>query len=182
MTISYYEKMSDGSIKCIDDETPFDLPDGWAWCRLKHICIMTAGKAIASDKIKDEPFEGCYPCFGGNGIRGYVDEYNQVGTHSIVGRQGALCGNINIASGRFYATEHAVVTTLFTGIDFDWSNYNLEALKLNRFATGAAQPGLSVSNVLNALVSVPPMKEQERIAAAISSNFSFVSAIEKSLN
>lgn len=79
---------------------------------------MAAGKAKSSDQIKSEPFDGCYPCFGGNGIRGYVDEYNQEGTFSIVGRQGALCGNINIASGKFYATEHAVVTTLFNGIDF----------------------------------------------------------------
>ena len=174
--------MADGSTKCIEDEILFDLPAGWTWCRLKHICIMVAGKSKPSNQIKDEPFEGCYPCFGGNGVRGYVNEYNQDGTHSIVGRQGALCGNINIASGRFYATEHAVVTTLFTGINFDWSNYILEALKLNRFATGAAQPGLSVSNVLNVLVPVPPVQEQERIATAISSTFSFMSTIEKGLN
>ena len=88
--------------------------------------LMAAGKAKSSDQIKSEPFDGCYPCFGGNGIRGYVDEYNQEGTFSIVGRQGALCGNINIASGKFYATEHAVVTTLFNGIDFNWSNYTLK--------------------------------------------------------
>ena len=113
----HYEKFADGSIKCIEDEIPFELPDGWAWARLKHICMMAAGKAKSSDQIKSEPFDGCYPCFGGNGIRGYIDEYNQEGTFSIVGRQGALCGNINIASGKFYATEHAVVTTLFEGID-----------------------------------------------------------------
>ena len=114
----HYEKFADGSVKCIEDEIPFDLPEGWNWARLKHICMMAAGKAKSSDQIKSEPFDGCYPCFGGNGIRGYVDEYNQNGTFSIVGRQGALCGNINIASGKFYATEHAVVTTLFEGIDF----------------------------------------------------------------
>lgn len=46
--------------------------------------MMAAGKAKSSDQIKSEPFDGCYPCFGGNGIRGYVDEYNQEGTFSIV--------------------------------------------------------------------------------------------------
>lgn len=124
---------------------------------------MAAGKAKSSDQIKSEPFDGCYPCFGGNGIRGYVDEYNQEGTFSIVGRQGALCGNINIASGKFYATEHAVVTTLFNGIDFNWSNYTLGALKLNEYATGAAQPGLSVANVLNVFVPVPPTQESVKL-------------------
>ena len=163
----HYEKFADGSVKCIEDEIPFDVPERWAWSRLKHICMMSAGKAIPTSQIKSETFEGCYPCFGGNGIRGYVDNYNQDGTFCIIGRQGALCGNINIASGKFYATEHAVVTTLFPGIDFSWSNYTLEALKLNEYATGAAQPGLSVVNVLNVLVPVPPTQEQEQIGIRI---------------
>ncbi len=165
----HYEKFADGTVKCIEDEIPFEVPEGWEWSRLKHICTMAAGKAKPTNDIKPEPFDGCYPCFGGNGIRGYVDEYNQDGTYSIVGRQGALCGNINIASGKFYATEHAVVTTLFSGIDFNWSNHTLEALELNKYATGAAQPGLSVANVLNALVPVPPTCEQKRIGRIVSS-------------
>ena len=166
-------------MKCIEDEIPFELPDGWAWARLKHICMMAAGKAKSSDQIKSEPFDGCYPCFGGNGIRGYIDEYSQEGTFSIVGRQGALCGNINIASGKFYATEHAVVTTLFEGIDFNWSNYTLEALRLNKYATGAAQPGLSVANVLNVFVPVPPTQEQIYIGHQISR---FIKIIENITN
>lgn len=173
----HYEKFADGSVKCIEDEIPFELPEGWCWARLKHICMMAAGKAKSSDQIKSEPFDGCYPCLGGNGIRGYVDEYNQEGTFSIVGRQGALCGNINIASGKFYATEHAVVTTLFNGIDFNWSNYTLEALKLNEYATGAAQPGLSVANVLNVFVPVPPTQEQIYIGHQISKSIKIIENI-----
>lgn len=181
MYSSYYEKVG-SKTENIDAQIPFDLPTGWCWARLKHICMMAAGKYKLSEQIKDEPYEGCYPCFGGNGIRGFVDEYNQDGTFSIVGRQGALCGNINIASGKFYATEHAVVTALFSEIDFWWSNYTLEALQLNKYATGAAQPGLSVANVLNAFVPVPPKHEQKRIASIVSSAFSFMTAIEKSLS
>jgi type I restriction enzyme S subunit len=139
---------------------------------------MAAGKSKPTPQIMTEPFEGCYPCFGGNGIRGYVDEYNQDGIFSIVGRQGALCGNINIAMGKFYATEHAVVTTLFSGIDFNWSNYTLEALHLNSYATGAAQPGLSVANVLNVFVPVPPTQEQIHIGIKISDSIKIIESIE----
>ena len=139
--------------------------------------MMAAGKTKPSDQIKQDPFDGCYPCFGGNGIRGYVDDYNQNGTFSIVGRQGALCGNINIASGKFYATEHAVVTTLFDGIDFNWSNYTLEALRLNEYATGAAQPGLSVANVLNVFVPVPPTQEQIYIGHQIAKSIKIIENI-----
>ncbi len=173
----HYEKFQDGTVKCIEDEIPFEVPEGWSWARLKHICMMAAGKAKPSDQIKPEPYEGCYPCFGGNGIRGYVDDYNQNGTFSIVGRQGALCGNINIASGKFYATEHAVVTTLFEGIDFNWSNYTLEALRLNEYATGAAQPGLSVANVLNVFVPVPPTHEQIHIGHQIAKSIRIIESI-----
>ena len=173
----HYEKFANGTVKCIEDEIPFEVPEGWAWARLKHICMMAAGKSKPTEQIKSEPFEDCYPCFGGNGIRGYVDEYNQDGTFSIIGRQGALCGNINIASGKFYATEHAVVTTLFSGIDFNWSNYVLEALKLNEYATGAAQPGLSVANVLNVFVPVPPTREQEGIGIKIVESIKFIETI-----
>ena len=149
------------------------------WARLKHICTMAAGKAKSTDQIKTEPFDGCYPCFGGNGIRGYVDEYNQDGVFSIIGRQGALCGNINIASGKFYATEHAVVTTLYDGIDFNWSNYTLEALRLNEYATGAAQPGLSVANVLNVFVPVPPTDEQKQIGVKIAESIKVIESIDQ---
>ena len=166
-------------MKCIEDEIAFEMPEGWALARLKHICMMVAGKSKAKEQIKSEPFAGSYPCFGGNGIRGYVDKYNQDGTFSIVGRQGALCGNINIASGKFYATEHAVVTSLFYGIDFNWSNYILEALQLNKHATGAAQPGLSVANILNVFVPVPPTQEQERIGKAIVESIKVIETIEQ---
>ena len=175
----HYEKFQDGTIKCIEDEIPFEIPEGWAWARLKHVCMMAAGKSKQTNQIKAEPFEGCYPCFGGNGIRGYVDEYNQDGTFSIVGRQGALCVNVKIASGKFYATEHAVVITLFDGIDFYWNNYALEALRLNEYATGAAQPGLSVANVLNVFIPVPPTHEQKQIGVKITESIKAIEFIEQ---
>ena len=175
----HYEKFQDGTVKCIEDEIPFDIPDGWEWCRLRDICMMAAGKSKPKDQIKAEPFKGSYPCFGGNGIRGYVDEYNQDGTYSLIGRQGALCGNINVASGKFYATEHAVVTTLFSGIDFNWSNYILEALQLNTYATGAAQPGLSVANILSVFIPVAPVHEQKRIGNKIAFSIEIIEAIEQ---
>ena len=93
--------------------------------------------------------------------------------------RGALCGNINIASGKFYAAEHAVVTTLFAGIDFKWSNYILEALRLNNYATGAAQPGLSIANILNVFVPVPPIQEQDRISSNVDKSLKIAEVLEQ---
>lgn len=178
---SYYEKIGN-TTENIDDEIPFEIPGNWHWCRIRDICTMAAGKSKSTEAIHEIPFMGSYPCFGGNGIRGYVDEYSHAGKHSIIGRQGALCGNVNVADGRFYATEHAVVTTLFSEIDFTWNNYMLTALKLNQYATGAAQPGLSVANIMNVFIPLPPYNEQIVLGKRIDQLFGLLKLIEKSLS
>ena len=48
----HYEKFSDGSVKCIEDEIPFELPDGWAWARLSSIADMALGKMLDVAKNK----------------------------------------------------------------------------------------------------------------------------------
>ena len=67
---------------------------------------IKAGKSILSSMIeKEKTLNNPYPCYGGNGLRGYVSEYNQQGDKILIGRQGALCGNICFANNKFYATE-----------------------------------------------------------------------------
>ena len=165
---SYYEKFSDGKVVCIDDEIPFEIPQGWEWCRIKHIFTMQAGKNITAKRIHTTQSEKYkYPCFGGNGLRGYVTNYNTEGTFSLVGRQGALCGNVNIVSGKFYATEHAVVTDGYGLTDTIWMYFFLQALNLNQYATATAQPGLAVSNIIEVFIPLPPIAEQYRIVEKI---------------
>ncbi|MEZ7628264.1 restriction endonuclease subunit S [Pauljensenia sp. 20925_1_91] len=145
-------------------DEPFDLPDSWVWSRLGRVFNMQAGKNVAVGNISEV---GEYPCYGGNGIRGYVADYNRDGTYPIIGRQGALCGNINVASGRFFATEHAVVVETFGHTSPAWAALTLEQLNLNQYATATAQPGLSVEKLKVVPVPVPPVDEQERIAAKL---------------
>ena len=162
---SYYEKiLATGEVKCIDEEVPFEIPQGWEWCRLKHICSMQAGKNISASRIFSDKTE-LYPyrCVGGNGLRGYTGEFNTQGHYSIVGRQGALCGCVNIEKGKFYATEHAVVVDTYEILSPLFMYYFLMALNLNKYATATAQPGLAVSNVLEVMCPLPPLNEGERI-------------------
>jgi len=167
---SYYEKMlATGEVKCIDEEIPFEIPQGWEWCKIKHICSMQAGKNISASKI----FSDCsdshpYRCVGGNGLRGYTEDFNTEGHYSIVGRQGALCGCVNIEQGKFYATEHAVVVDTYEILSPLFMYYFLTALNLNKYATATAQPGLAVSNVLEVMCPLPPLNEGERIIEKLS--------------
>lgn len=167
---SYYEKMlATGEVKCIDEEVPFEIPQGWEWCRLKHICSMQAGKNISANKIfSDKSDFHPYRCVGGNGLRGYTENFNSHGHYSIIGRQGALCGCVNIEKGKFYATEHAVVVDTYEILSSLFMYYFLTALNLNKYATATAQPGLAVSNVLEVMCPLPPLNEGERIIEKLS--------------
>ena len=158
-----YEKVGNDEPVSIADEIPFEIPESWVWCRIGSLFNLQAGKNISSTEISTINYPGSYPCFGGNGVRGYVGNYNREGHYPLIGRQGALCGNINFAKGKFYATEHAVVVESFGGTDVNWAGLFLEALNLNQYATATAQPGLAVANINKLLIPLPSAKEQLRI-------------------
>ena len=151
-----------------EEEKPFEIPESWMWERIGEIFGLQAGKNITSANIYEEKSEQHpYQCFGGNGIRGFVATYNREGRFALIGRQGALCGNINLAGGKFYATEHAVVVDHYSMTDVLWSAWFLKALNLNQYATATAQPGLAVANIVKVLIPLPPLAEQKRIVAKI---------------
>ena len=155
----------------------------WEEKRLGDICDMQAGLFVRASEISEKRENNSYPCYGGNGLRGFTKSYTHEGKYSLIGRQGALCGNVKLVSGRFHATEHAVVTTAKSNIDVDWLYYQLYLLKLNRFATGQAQPGLSVDVIKN----VPTLltsenNEQLRIASCLSSIDDLITAQSNKLD
>ena len=150
------------------EDIPFEIPKEWKWCRIGDIFTLQAGKNIVSSEIyNSKSKEHQYPCYGGNGRRGYVSTYNRTGHFCIIGRQGALCGNVNFANGTFYATEHAVVVDVYSNVDVSWSGIFLSALNLNQYATATAQPGLAVANINKVLIPLPPIGEQKRIVAIL---------------
>ncbi len=134
---------------------------------LSEISIMKAGKNIKNPNIKMINTGNLYPCFGGNGIRGYVENYSHMGIYPIIGRQGALCGNVCLAVGKFYATEHAVVVTAKENANTKWLYYKLISLNLNKYAKGTAQPGLSVQNILKVQLRIPKLNDQQKIVSQI---------------
>ena len=138
------------------------MPVNWTISALKNLCTMQAGKNLTSEQISTS---GQYPVYGGNGQRGYYSAYNADGHFLLIGRQGALCGNVHDVSGKFWATEHAVVTSATKVTNICYLYYLLIAMNLNQYASNsAAQPGLSVGNILNLKALLPPINEQARIS------------------
>lgn len=137
----------------------------WEESTLGDICDMQAGKFVSASEICDVKKDTMYPCYGGNGLRGYTHSFTHFGIYPLIGRQGAQCGNITYAEGKFHATEHAVVVTLKKDIDIRWLYYQLIKLDLNQYATGQAQPGLSVDVIKKVTIRIPKNKNEQQLIA-----------------
>ena len=150
---------------------------------LNEVLVLKAGDFTAASDISVEPTEiNIYPCYGGNGIRGYVAEYNQEGEYSLVGRQGALSGNVQYATGKFKNTEHALLVKPIIRMNSIWLNQLLLNLDLKRYQTGAAQPGLSVKNLQDIQIIMVPIDEQRQFAAFVNEIDKSKSAVKKALD
>ncbi|BAX80832.1 restriction endonuclease subunit S [Labilibaculum antarcticum] len=151
-----YENYKDSGIKWIGE-----IPEHWKVMKMKFVANLKSGSNITSEQINDN---GKYPVYGGNGLRGYYHKYTNDGDSVLIGRQGALCGNIKFVSDKFWASEHAVVVYLFEKNHWVWFGKLLEVMNLNQYSQSAAQPGLSVNEIVNLSIPVPILEEQSQIA------------------
>lgn len=141
------------------------IPKEWEIKRLGDICsYFKSGESITS---KDISKKGEYPVYGGNGLRGYTNKkYTHDGAYVLIGRQGALCGNINYVIGKCYISEHAIAVQ--TQNNLLWLRYKLDFWNLNRYSESSAQPGLSVEKLTRYKLTLPPLEEQRKIAEVLS--------------
>ncbi|HHT9110020.1 MAG TPA: restriction endonuclease subunit S, partial [Candidatus Brocadiaceae bacterium] len=149
----------------------------WEVTRLSELSNMKSGETITSKRISEIDI---YPCYGGNGLRGYTSDYTHNGDFALIGRQGALCGNVQFVNGKFYASEHAVVVTPKVDTDIKWLYYMLVDMNLNQYSESSAQPGLSVAKILKLPITLPPTKaEQTAIATALNDADKLITELEK---
>ena len=134
----------------------------WEQRKLSELtAVFYSGKGIQAAEIMET---GQYPVYGGNGLRGYADIYNYDGEFALIGRQGALCGNMNYSLGRAYFTEHAVVVKANNDNNTRFLYYMLDTMKLGRYSDQSAQPGLAVNKLIKLTGIVPKREEQKCIA------------------
>jgi type I restriction enzyme, S subunit len=155
------------------------IPEDWDVAKLAAVCSMKSGEGITSASI-DQFSE--YPCYGGNGLRGFTTRFTHNGRYALIGRQGALCGNVLGVEGELFASEHAIVVTACARTDIRWLTFVLGEMRLNQYSESSAQPGLSVAKLLSLDVAHPPTKaEQTAIATILSDMDAEIAALEAKL-
>lgn len=137
-----------------------EIPEHWEVRKLKYVVYMQSGETITAESFTDEG----YSVMGGNGFRGYTNRYTNDGNFILIGRQGALCGNVNYAQGKFFATEHAIVVYPNKDVlDILWLGEVIKLADLNNLSQTAAQPGISVTQIKNVIIPFIPQSEQLQI-------------------
>ena len=135
----------------------------WEQRKLGDMCDeFQSGKSIKASDITDS---GEYAVYGGNGFRGYTDTYNHDGDYALIGRQGALCGNMNFSSGKAYFTEHAVAVHGNADNDTLFLYYLLDLMNLGQYSGQSAQPGLAVNKIIQLKTKAPKLDEQRLISS-----------------
>ena len=138
----------------------------WNSFLINDVCSeFKSGKNIKADSIFES---GEYPVYGGNGLRGYTSSYNHEGSYVLIGRQGALCGNVRSVYGKTYITEHAIAVAGNEKSNTDFLHYLFLKMNLGQYSDQSAQPGLAVNKLLKLKVALPIISEQTKIAKLLS--------------
>ena len=195
----HYEKFADGSVKCIEDEIPFELPDGWAWSRLEPIASLitdyVANGSFASLKANVRTYkEKNYALFVrtvdfANNFKGdlsYIDKesYDFLEKSKLYGGE-LMLSNIGASIGKVFKVPHldtpmslapnAIILRFFNDITCDYFEYVFKSFVgqdyLQFLSGGAAMPKFNKTDLRAMIVPVPPIKEQERIVESVKNIF-----------
>ena len=138
----------------------------WEDFLINDVCSeFKSGKNIKADSISES---GEYPVYGGNGLRGYTSSYNHEGLYVLIGRQGALCGNVRSVHGKTFITEHAIAVAGNEISNTSFLHYLFVKMNLGQYSDQSAQPGLAVNKLLKIKVVLPSVSEQTKIARFLS--------------
>ena len=145
----------------------FAVTSSWTEHTLSELCSeFRSGRNISATLIHQT---GNFPVYGGNGIRGYCNQYSHDGEYVVVGRQGALCGNVRLIQGKNYLSEHAIAVQANEANETKFLLYLLDYMKLGQYSDQGAQPGLAVNKLLRLKCMVPDKQTQIKIASFLMS-------------
>ena len=138
------------------------VPEHWEVKKLKYLSKIKSGDSIINSNLSEEYL---YEVFGGNGFMGYFYKYNVSGENIIIGRVGALCGNIRYINEEKWITDNALILNLInlSKTLYSYVSYVLECANLNALSVSNAQRLITGTKVMNISIAIPPLSEQKQI-------------------
>ena len=159
-----------------------EVPEHWKVVPLRWFIFIQSGDFIETSSVDSRPSkERPYPVIGGNGVLGYAGVHNSKGIMVVIGRVGALCGNVHLVDGPAWITDNALRITRIREFQAQFLSIQLRIMDLNRLANANAQPLVTGGMIKAQRIVKPPMDEQlaivsfldeqtERIDAAITAD------------
>ena len=165
----HYEKFQDGTVKCIEDEIPFEVPEGWAWTRFSAITINrdSERKPISSSQRTD--VAKIYDYYGASGKIAKIDKYIFNERLLLIGEDGANLVTRNkpiafFAEGQYWVNNHAHCIDATDKFILEYLCSYINAISLEKYVTGSAQPKMTQDNMNSILIPLPPYSEQKHMS------------------
>ena len=187
---SYYEKIGN-KVNCIDEEIPFELPEGWAFIRLKIAWELISGRDLSPSEYNDKNDGIPYITGASNFRNGHISLVRWTTVPQVITRRGDLLltckGTIGEIAHNNFGEAHiarqimAIRNIYSLNVDFLALCIEYSMTKIKQAAKGLI-PGISREDILNLVIPIPPIKEQENICNKLKVTFSAIEHIEKSLN
>ena len=180
----HYEKFADGTVKDIEDEIPFEVPEGWAWCRFSEVSINRDSERKPVNSSNRKNVKKIYDYYGAAGVIDKVEEYLFDEKLLLIGEDGANLlsrtkNNAFIACGKYWVNNHAHVIDCFDKSMLDYLCYYINAITLDEYITGSAQPKFTQKALNDLLLPLPALKEQRRIINTIERFFAKIDELEQ---
>ncbi len=179
----HYEKFADGSVKYIEEEIPFELPKGWAWTRFSAITINrdSERKPLSSSQRTD--VAKIYDYYGASGKIDKIDKYIFDERLLLIGEDGANLVTRSkpiafFAEGQYWVNNHAHCIDATDKFILEYLCFYINAISLEKYVTGSAQPKMTQDNMNSILIPLPPYSEQKRMSQRLNEVMYTVDNIE----
>ena len=179
----HYEKFADGSVKCIEEEIPFELPKGWAWTRFSAITINrdSERKPLSSSQRTD--VAKIYDYYGASGKIDKIDKYIFDERLVLIGEDGENLVTRSkpiafFAEGQYWVNNHAHCIDATDKFILEYLCFYINAISLEKYVTGSAQPKMTQDNMNSILIPLPPYSEQKRMSQRLNEVMYTVDNIE----
>ena len=186
----HYEKFADGSITCIENEIPFDLPNGWEWSRMSQLIVLYSGQDLVPSRYNDEG-KGIPYITGASNLenkRVIINRWTETPTtHASKGDLLLTCKGSGVGKMAWCDIDDAHIARqimalrCIEGFHPEYLELMLSAMiaSIKDKANGLI-PGLSRDVILDVLAPIPPVREQEQIIRAVATTNSLIEQVEQS--